>query len=1215
MVLFLGLIISLTLGGFWIYNAHESRKSEVEHFTLQDSRFIANHVEMYVQKAMDVTGVVATDPNTVSAVRSGDVQQIKPIADNLFSRTSPDLVQVLDQNGNITYSTRPVKNTDMRPYGWYNIADKSAPHLAGASYNGAVGKNVFTITWPVKDEGGIHGYILMAIGPDKLQNSIPVNTIKPDNNLLIVDSGGRVLTRDINTPMDTYANVTAFQPVKKVLSGSEGVIEHADTWDGQARVSAFSPIPGTGWGVVVSKPSSAAYRPFWQELTLIAGILGSMVLGLTVFGVYASGHLSRPITELSSKVKKAYSGDFTESIDTSRSDELGDLARTFNDIKADLEVKDSSLKDVQERFWMLAGDLPVGMLLIGSRGEYIDSNPAMLKMFGITEDTLAGKTIYDADWALWGEAFAGRAEAHPIMMAYAAHKPIKDVPIEIFRYPSGDRAWLTVSADPQISPDGSLKQLICTFIDITDRRLLEESLGLARFSLDGAPEEIYWATPDGKLYYVNDAACNSLGYSRDELLSRSLWDVDTAFAEKSWPAMRDEIKAKGAITLESVHVRGNKTTFPVESHLRYLEFEGKGYICAFSRNIEELKKAGLQLNAAEADLAMTQKVGAIGNWAWDPRSDEFKCSSEACRILGINAGQKRFTYKGYLELVHPEDRGAVEKAMDDALASGDHFSVNFRLMLTGGNIRFMHSEGEVVREGEACQVTGVIQDLTGRKLIEEERDELNSRLGFERARLEAILRNMPAGIIIAEAPSGRIAMVNQHMEEIFRHKFPLSSSIGKYGEWGVFQSEGRIYDPEDIPVARSIRTGEVVTGEEINFLRGDGTWGLISMNSAPIYDSEGRVIDAIATFFDITESKKAENALKESKANLIKAQLIAHLGNWEWYIENNEMRFSDEMCKIYGIVAEEYRATFEAFIKMAHPDDREAVRRSINAALNKKEPHSIDFRIMRPDGKERIIHSEGEVVCDSSGRPVRMFGTVQDITDRKQVEGALRDAKMQAELYLDLISHDINNMNQVGLGFLELAQENLDEDGKALLSRPLEVLKNSSMLIDNVRKTRKALTGELELQATDLGKILDEAIEAFSSQEQVTINHTPTRENYVMANDLLKDVFSNLIDNAVKHSRKPVVIGVGIEKIMDDHRDYYKVAIEDNGPGIPDDAKDKIFERMTRGDTKAKGSGLGLYLVKTLVKSFNGKVWVENRVDGDYNKGSRFVVKLPAIKG
>ncbi|HTX44568.1 MAG TPA: PAS domain-containing protein, partial [Methanocella sp.] len=662
-------------------------------------------------------------------------------------------------------------------------------------------------------------------------------------------------------------------------------------------------------------------------------------------------------------------------------------------------------------------------------------------------------------------------------------------------------------------------------------------------------------------------------------------DVDTAFTEDSWPARWNEIKDKGPVRLESSHVTKDKGVFPTEALYNYLEFQGKEYICVFTWNVAELKKAEQRLKAIEADFARAQRMASIGNWAWYPGNNECKCSGEACAILGISARQKPITLKWLLSIIHPEDRETVERSMEEARAGKRPFTVDFRIRQPGGNVKFIHAEGEAAPDAgdNTSHVLGMFQDITARKRVEAERDELDSRLGFERARLEAILRNLPAGIVIAEAPSGKIAMANQHMDEIFRHRFPASSSVREYGEWGVFQSEGKIYDPEDIPLARSIRTGEVVTGEEINFLRGDGTWGLISMNSAPILDNEGRVIDAIATFFDITESKKAENALRDSKANLVKAQLISHLGNWVWYIENNEMRYSDEMCKIYGIVPEDHRATFEAFMKLVHPDDREPVRRSINAALNKKESHSVDFRIIRPDGRERIVHSEGEVVCDPLGKPVRMFGTVQDITDRKQVEEALRDAKMQAELYLDLISHDINNMNQVGLGFLELALGKLDDDGKALLSKPLEVLKNSSLLIDNVRKTRKALTGELKLQATDLGKILNDTVEEHLNHEQIAINYTPPGENYVMANDLLKDVFSNLLENAIKHSRKPVAINIGMERITGDRNEFYKVSIEDDGPGIPDDIKDKIFERLTRGETKAKGSGLGLYLVKTLV--------------------------------
>ncbi len=117
------------------------------------------------------------------------------------------------------------------------------------------------------------------------------------------------------------------------------------------------------------------------------------------------------------------------------------------------------------------------------------------------------------------------------------------------------------------------------------------------------------------------------------------------------------------------------------------------------------------------------------------------------------------------------------------------------------------------------------------------------------------------------------------------------------------------------------------------------------------------------------------------------------------------------------------------------------------------------------------------------------------------------------------------------------------------------------------------------------------------------------------ANDLIKDVFTNLIDNAIKHSyaEKPLVINVKLEAVKDKNKDFVRCAVEDNGPGIPDWVKSKIFMRFQRGVTKAHGKGLGLYLVRSLVKSYKGSVWVEDRVPGDYTKGVRFVMVFPLV--
>lgn len=140
----------------------------------------------------------------------------------------------------------------------------------------------------------------------------------------------------------------------------------------------------------------------------------------------------------------------------------------------------------------------------------------------------------------------------------------------------------------------------------------------------------------------------------------------------------------------------------------------------------------------------------------------------------------------------------------------------------------------------------------------------------------------------------------------------------------------------------------------------------------------------------VTERKVAEDTLKKSKARLIEAQRIAHLGNWEWDIEKNVLYWSEEIYRIFGLSPQEFGASYEAFLNAVHPEDREFVKQSVNEALSGKRLYSIDHRIVLPDGTIRIVHEQGEVTYDKPGKPIRMVGTVQDITERKQMEEKLQ---------------------------------------------------------------------------------------------------------------------------------------------------------------------------------------------------------------------------------
>jgi len=290
-----------------------------------------------------------------------------------------------------------------------------------------------------------------------------------------------------------------------------------------------------------------------------------------------------------------------------------------------------------------------------------------------------------------------------------------------------------------------------------------------------------------------------------------------------------------------------------------------------------------------------------------------------------------------------------------------------------------------------------------------------------------IVETTNEGIWVIDAEN-RTTYVNKKMAEMLGYS--PQEMIGKLGMDFVVE-EKKVYSKMQIEKRK--KGIDEVHENKLVCKNGSTLWALA--NSKSLFDNSGKFTGVLAMLIDITERKKAEakleetldnleelvierttqlekayKSLKENEGRLAEAQRIAHLGNWDWNIVTNGLYWSDEIYRIFGRNPQEFGATYDAFLSYVHPKDREYVNNAVNEALKGK-PYSIDHRIILANGEERIVHEQGEVVYGVNGIPIRMMGTVQDITESKRLEEAL-------ELVARLPQENPNPVIRLNQGFI-----------------------------------------------------------------------------------------------------------------------------------------------------------------------------------------------------
>jgi PAS domain S-box-containing protein len=384
---------------------------------------------------------------------------------------------------------------------------------------------------------------------------------------------------------------------------------------------------------------------------------------------------------------------------------------------------------------------------------------------------------------------------------------------------------------------------------------------------------------------------------------------------------------------------------------------------------------------------------------------------------------------------------------------------------------------------------------------------------------------------------------------------------------------------------------------------------------------------------EIGERTRVEEELRSSETRLIEAQEVAHIGSWEWDIVADRIWWSNELYRIYGLDPRAFPASYASFLEQVHGDDRERVDAIVRRAVEDGKPFTFEHRIVRADGAIRVVAARGHVVKDAGGRPVRMLGTGQDISEAKRAEeeraALLREqvARREAEEanrikdeFLATLSHELRTPLTAIIGWAQvLRQGQLDPEAR---TKAIETIhRNATIqgkLISDILELSSLDSGRVRFEPTavDLAGVVESAILSLrpaAEARRVTVESEidPTLGPVAGDPHRLQQVALNVLSNAIKFVPEGGRIEVGLGR-RDDH---VELRVSDNGPGIDSGFLPHVFDRFRQADASSRrrhgGLGLGLAIVRRLVELHGGTVTAANRPSG----GATFSIRLPMLPG
>jgi PAS domain S-box-containing protein len=394
-----------------------------------------------------------------------------------------------------------------------------------------------------------------------------------------------------------------------------------------------------------------------------------------------------------------------------------------------------------------------------------------------------------------------------------------------------------------------------------------QSLAQLQAVYDGAPVGLCFLDTNGRYMSINKRLAKMNGISVADHIGRWVVDLHPELFKHVEPYIRRALKGESISGIEVTDPKprpdGRRRTLLLSYEPARDEVDDVIGVSIAVVDITERKLAEEALHESWDHYRYTVELNPQIPWTMSADGMSIDVSQRWEQVTGLTLEQTRG--HGWLDALHPEDVQRTVTSINSALQTGDPIDMEYRVSRGDGVWRWMRSRGSPRRDdsGKIIRWYGSVEDIDDRKKMEQ-------ALIDSEALLKAVFEAVPVGILIAEAPSGRIVMSNPRAETIFRQPVTAAQNIEEYRKYGAHHADGRPFEPGDYPLTQAIQTGEPSGVRELLYRRGDGSDSWISASAVPLRNVNGEVAGGVVAVLDIDDAKRERQALLDRIAELEK---------------------------------------------------------------------------------------------------------------------------------------------------------------------------------------------------------------------------------------------------------------------------------------------------------------------------------------------------------